>query len=152
MTSEHLLSANLTTREYVLSCKTRKINHAKISAFTVWLKSYKTKSKKKKKHFTAGIHLTHSHTHRQTNKYKYNKQGIQREGRNQDVKKEKKGLLGQILACTFQSFMQVIQSLFKVYLHVSPKNIFDMWKGHSLEVHCTNYSVKNIHQVMKKCI
>ena len=36
MTSEHLLSANLTTREYVFELQKGKINHAKISAFTVF--------------------------------------------------------------------------------------------------------------------
>ena len=32
--------------------------------------------------------------------------------------------------------IQIIITGVKVYL--SPKIIFDMWKGHSLEVHCTN--------------
>ena len=36
MTSEHLLSANLTTREYVFELPNAKINPAKISVFTVY--------------------------------------------------------------------------------------------------------------------
>ena len=35
MSSEHLLSANLTTRKNVLCCQMQKINPAKLTAFTV---------------------------------------------------------------------------------------------------------------------
>ena len=46
MTSEHLLSANLTNpRIYFLGCQTRKFSHAKITAFTVLTNTFNRNTK-----------------------------------------------------------------------------------------------------------